>query len=152
MDNRRVSWSKGIDQIKRNMFFSNAAEICAAVERFVDEFDRVPTWEAELRRCAVFVEIQCMQGSGFWRAMDTALEQHRSDPKKAVESGMSRPELTVRRLREEDLQGIGDEIWLADQVVQARQTVGRAIAEGIFSATADPHYPTVRPRMSQNPE
>ena len=43
MDNWRFSWSKGIDQINRDLFFSNAAEICAAVERFVDEFDRVPT-------------------------------------------------------------------------------------------------------------
>ena len=56
---------KGIGQFERTFHVSNTDDVCCAMARFVDEFCRVPAWEAELRQRAGFVGERCAQGSEF---------------------------------------------------------------------------------------
>ncbi len=116
-----------MNQYSRNLRFSNSSDVCAAIERFVDEFRRVPAWEAELQRRVVFVEEQCAQGSAFRRVLDKAYSRYRSQPRRAVGPEISGAKLAIWELR----RPAADVLSLA-QVVKLRRAVERGIREGIF--------------------
>lgn len=113
-----------IDQCKRNRRYSNRRAIFRAVERFVDEFRRVPQWQAELERRAGLVEGLTAPGTTYAQAERAALKSYR---RRATDDWALHVE---SRLRE----SLIDSPLLWD-IAGKRDLLERVFAEGILELT-----------------
>ena len=85
---------QGIESFKLNLRFSNAHEICRAVERFVHQLSKVSAWFEELQRRSCLVELRTAPEGDYDQAKQQSLASYRGRPRK-----LSRSKLAIGELR-----------------------------------------------------
>jgi len=121
-----VELDKGIEQFDATLENAYADEVCAAIERFVDEFRRVPVWADELTTRSTLVLVRCEQGTAFRRRMDGAFNCYHAQPKKPLGPKRSGAKLAVERLKPKS------DFRFETDLTEIIGDIERAIQEGVI--------------------
>jgi DNA-binding MarR family transcriptional regulator len=127
--------AKSNEQIENGGSFKGE-DLCAAVDRFVDEFLRIPGAQAELERRAVFLKQSCGLGNEFHRLKSAAMEAYDKQPIKCDPGPEGPPSPT--RLAVRDLHQLKRRVsvTLLNDLIGLQQSLKRARRIVVHSAEA----------------